>query len=83
MRGKPKYQLGQKVVITIIQDGKKCEYEGEVAIIDKYGTWTDPTDVSYDVMVQHMTSPQHPELIPYPCLVKHCSEKLVKPAPVK
>lgn len=47
MLGSPKFKRGDKVVFTI--DGR--DVEGEVYIIDAYGTWQDNTDVSYDILV--------------------------------
>lgn len=45
MLGKPKYNIGDTVSFLI--DNKAVN--GEVAIIDKYGTFEDDSDVSYDI----------------------------------
>lgn len=68
MRGKPKYNYGNKVKFKIIHEGKEYELVGEVYIIDKYGTFEDNSDVSYDIMVDEC--PWHNA----PCLFKHFRE---------
>lgn len=67
MKGKPKYKLEDKVKFTI----DNITYEGKVYIIDKYGTWDNPVDVSYDIMVDNYNDSG-------PCLFKHITEKLVE-----
>ena len=47
MKGKPKYKIGDNVSF-IFNDEK---LSGTVFIVDAYGTFEDPTDVSYDIMV--------------------------------
>ena len=68
MKGKPKYKLGDKVQFTLENEGT---FHGYVYIIDEYGTWDDPSDVSYDIMVEDW-GPKKEE-----CLFKHITEKLV------
>ena len=46
MVGNPKYKIGQNVRFEL--DGEIVE--GNIMIIDTYGTWSDPSDVSYDVL---------------------------------
>ena len=46
MVGKPKYKRGQFVRFEF--DGEIME--GTIEIIDTYGTWADPSDVSYDIL---------------------------------
>ena len=46
MVGKPKYKRGQFVRFEF--DGEIME--GTIEIIDTYGTWVDPSDVSYDIL---------------------------------
>lgn len=48
MRGKPKFKVGE-VVRFKCQDQVKV---GTIEIVDKWGTFSDPTDVSYDIMVE-------------------------------
>lgn len=62
MKGKPKYKLNDTV------EFKVCDeiLQGYIFIIDKYGTFDNPTDVSYDIMVESKN-----------CLYKHVTEKLV------
>lgn len=62
MRGKPKYKEGTMVKF-IIGDELKT---GHIFVVDKYGTFADPTDVSYDIMVESENM-----------LYKHIPEKYV------
>lgn len=62
MIGKPKYTRGQ-VVKFKVQDETK---EGVIAIIDKWGTFEDNSDVSYDILVGDEN-----------CLYKHIREDYV------
>lgn len=66
MLGKPKYKMGDKVEFMI--DGQPME--GEIFIVDAYGTFGYPDDVSYDIM--GMLGPQE-------CLFKHIPEDCIKP----
>ena len=65
MKGQPKFKYGDKVTFTW---GKDEEKEGTIYIIDKYGTWDDPSDVSYDIMSEDNGRK---------CLFKHITEKYV------
>lgn len=47
MRGKPKFKVGDKVRFT----WEDKEHEGEIIVVDAYGTFFEPHDVSYDIMV--------------------------------
>ena len=69
MRGKPKYKVGDKVQFEL----NDRTYTGEVYIVDKYGTFFENDDVSYDVMVEEFGENKTP------CLVKHLTERFVKP----
>lgn len=73
MKGNPKYQIGDKVIVEV--NGEN--HVGEIYIIDPEGTWDDPDDVSYDIMIHDFTHPVYPDK-PGDCLVKHCTEKTVK-----
>lgn len=66
MKGKPKFKYGEKVQFKFGDEIK----EGTIYIIDKYGTWDDPSDVSYDIMSTFEGKE---------CLFKHISEKYVMP----
>ena len=46
--GKPKYKVGD--VVRFGFEG--YEKVGVIYIVDKYGTFDDPTDVSYDIMME-------------------------------
>ena len=46
MVGEPKYKRGQFVRFEISGE----IMEGTIEIIDTYGTWEDPSDVSYDIL---------------------------------
>ena len=67
MKGKPKYKIGDKVQFTL----EEGTFYGEVYIVDVYGTWDNPNDVSYDIMVDNW-GPKKEE-----CLFKHITESLV------
>jgi hypothetical protein len=64
MRGHPKFKHEEKVKF---QCGDEIK-EGTIYIIDEYGTFSDPSDVSYDIMS---------ELDGRKCLFKHITEKFV------
>lgn len=51
MRGKPKFKLGDKVTFTL--ENKK--YEGEICVVDKWGTFFDDSDVYYDIWTTNGT----------------------------
>ena len=62
MKGHPKYQYGNLVKFELNGEIK----EGIVYIIDKYGTFEDDSDVSYDILVGNEN-----------CLYKHINEKYI------
>ena len=64
MKGKPKYKLGDVVKFSLNGIVKT----GEVYIVDAYGTFEDPSDASYDVLVENDEER---------CLYKHISERYV------
>ena len=64
MIGKPKYKEDCKVEFEF--NGEKLR-EGVVYIVDKYGTFLDKSDVSYDIYVEEENM-----------LYKHINEKYVK-----
>ena len=64
MIGKPKYNYGETVTFQT-HKGFKI---GTIAIIDKYGTFEQNNDVSYDIYVETEN-----------CLYKHIQEKYVQP----
>ena len=65
MKGKPKFKYEDKVRFKFVDKIK----EGTIYIIDEYGTWDDPSDVSYDIMSTTDDGRK--------CLFKHITEKLV------
>lgn len=65
MRGHPKFKYKEKVKF---QCGDEIK-EGTIYIIDEYGTFSDPSDVSYDIMSTMDDGRQ--------CLYKHVTEKFV------
>lgn len=65
MKGYPKFQYEEKVQFQF-EDKIK---EGTIYIIDKYGTFDNPSDVSYDIM---STTDDGRE-----CLYKHITEKFI------
>lgn len=69
MIGKPKFNYEDIVEFEI--DGKKLT--GEIQVIDRWGTFFDDSDVSYDILVKN-----DPKFGGESCLYKHISEKCVK-----
>lgn len=63
MKGKPKFKLGDMVEFEWQGETKV----GEVYIVDKYGTFDYPFDVSYDIFVENEN-----------VLYKHFTESLVR-----
>lgn len=61
MRGQPKYVIGD--IVKFQCDGERT---GVIAIVDKYGTFFDYSDVSYDILNKNEN-----------LLFKHISEKNV------
>lgn len=62
MLGHPKYTYGDVVTVKF---GDHV-FDGVIAIIDKYGTFGDDSDVSYDILNKKENM-----------LYKHCNEKYV------
>ena len=65
MLGKPKFKLGDRVKFSIHINSAKIEKEGEIDIVDNYGTFCERGDVSYDILCNDNV------------LYKHISEKYV------
>lgn len=68
MKGQPKFNIGDKVKFTLDNQ----TYYGEVFIVDRFGTFEDPSDVSYDILVDNWGEKKEQ------CLFKHITEKLVQ-----
>ena len=68
MLGKPKYKLEDKVSFKL-SDNKQLT--GNIMIIDKYGTFEQNEDVSYDILVNACDE------YPNGYLFKHISESLI------
>lgn len=64
MIGHPKYNAFDKVDFCFCDDEPR---QGIIWIVDKNGTYFDPTDVSYDIYVEEENT-----------LYKHINEKYVK-----
>lgn len=64
MIGKPKYKENDKVEFTIYENEVR---KGVIYVVDKYGTFFDKSDVSYDIYVEEENM-----------LYKHINEKYVK-----
>ena len=69
MIGKPKFKYGDIVLFKI----KETIYEGEIWIVDAYGTFEDDSDVSYDILVKDYYKDRENG----DCLFKHINEKLI------
>lgn len=61
MKGKPKYKVGDRVRFEC--NGELVD--GNVYIVDSFGTWEDPSDVSYDILSDQ------------DCLYKHIREDYI------
>lgn len=66
MIGKPKYEINDIVKFKLPLDDGYVEEFGIVAIVDRYGTFFDDSDVCYDIMNKDINT-----------LYKHINEKLV------
>lgn len=64
MIGKPKYKENDKVEFAIYENEARI---GVIYVVDKYGTFFDKSDVSYDIFVEEENT-----------LYKHINEKYVK-----
>ena len=64
MKGRPKFNYNDEVKFNLDGEIKK----GIVYVIDKYGTFEDDSDVSYDVLVANENER---------CLYKHINEKFL------
>lgn len=54
MIGNPKYTIGDEVTFRIMnRKGVECDFTGIVVIVDRYGTFEDNSDVSYDILVKN------------------------------
>lgn len=72
MIGKPKYKIGDVVQFTINTDERdNLVCTGTIEIIDKYGTFYQNSEVSYDVMVKNFADTENP------MFVKHIEEPLL------
>ena len=67
MLGNPKYKKGEKVQFTFERNGELVTKTGYIEIIDAYGTFFKPDEVSYDIMERWER-----------CLYKHVPESSVK-----
>lgn len=72
MKGNPKYNYGDEVSFKL---GDKI-YSGNIYIIDKYGTFEDDSDVSYDIMVKDEKYIDNVNT-EGKCLFKHINERLI------
>lgn len=59
MKGYPKYKIGDKVHFEITTANKTYSEDGEIVVVDKYGTFEDNSDVSYDIKLEDGTWWKH------------------------
>ena len=52
MKGFPKFKVGDKVHFEFTIKGEKYLEDGEIVVVDKWGTWFDNSDVSYDIKLE-------------------------------
>jgi len=79
MKGHPKYKVGDKVIINLHyfeENVNEGEHIGEIYIIDENGTYENPSDVSYDVMIHDFKCLNNQVT---DCLCKHFTESTVRP----
>ena len=69
MLGNPLYSINDKVSFEIKKDDETYMLIGKVYIIDKYGTFEQHEEVSYDIMVDEV-----PWANNTPALFKHIEE---------
>lgn len=65
---KSKYNYKDKVKFNLLYNNKEYTIIGEIYIIDKYGTFEQNEEPSYDIYVDNFTNTNKP------CLVKHIRE---------
>lgn len=65
MLGKPKFNYDDRVGFKILENGEEKIKIGTIGIIDKFGTFFDDSDVSYDILVEENGER---------CLYKHIRE---------
>lgn len=71
MIGNPKYKVDDNVKFKLTYENKEYELRGYVYIVDKYGTFEQNKEVSYDIMVEN------PPFMNEACLFKHIDEPFV------
>lgn len=52
MKGFPKFKIGDKVHFELSIKKHKYSEDGEIVVVDKFGTWYDDSDVSYDIKLK-------------------------------
>ena len=52
MKGFPKFKIGDKVHFEFTFNNEKYSEDGEIVVVDKFGTWYDDSDVSYDIRLE-------------------------------
>jgi hypothetical protein len=77
MKGKPIFELDDRVEFDIKENDQVFTLEGFVYTVDANGTFFNPGEPHYDIMVEksHFSGEK--------CLYKHISEKGVRPAKTK
>lgn len=68
---KPKYKENDKVKFNLSYNNKEYTIIGEIYIIDKYGTFEQNEEPSYDIYVDNFIDTNKP------CLVKHIRESAI------
>lgn len=74
----PKFDYGDKVSFEYTQDGKKNVLVGEVYIVDRFGTFEQHEEPSYDVLVKDFVAGNGTQM--GDCLFKHIRESQLKEA---
>ena len=73
MIGHPKFNYDDLVEFDIVYENRNYTLQGRINIIDRYGTFEQNNDVSYDIMVDRSLFHNNG-----PCLYKHIIESKVR-----
>lgn len=70
--GKPMYSVGDQVSFQMTIDENVETFDGTIEIVDRFGTWEDSSQPSYDIMVSDWYGSGEP------MFCKHINESSIK-----
>ena len=73
MIGYPKYNYDDLVEFDVVYKNNTYTLQGKIYIVDKYGTFEQNNDVSYDIMVNKSSLHNNG-----PCIFKHIIESKIR-----